>query len=652
MPQNADHWFHNLDKIIHYVNVNAANGGPVVAFYSTPSHYTDAKHAETIKNNAKWEVRSDDIFPLGDNAHAYWSGCEPLPPLPSVSFFVVSQWLSAVSACACADFTSRPSLKRQVRFATNFLSAARQMEVVTGITAAEVDHPTVRPSPPVGSSWSDSMEGAIGVATHHDGMSGTERQDVANDYSQRISEGHFEVEAGVAMALKKLTGISGEIGHCNCNSAGNCLNVSMCAYTTGVDSVTVIAWNPLGQNTSSWLRIPVTGASYTVTDLASKATVPSQAIAIDDRTKQLPLLYLNKHGMHAAQVAAAQASLANNATHVLTFAAEIPPVGYSTFSIKKGAEPSAAVSTAAAPSTVTNGVYEITLDHAKGSIESVKNVASGVEMDLNLTWGYCKSQTSRVHFPFLADAASLASTDVSNEGDKKSPQSSGAYMFRPATQQTYQCGNSTPTLEVTTGPLVTEIKQVVSEWATHVIRLTKDSPYIEVEWTAGPIPMNSPPQPPPPPPPPPMSVNISDSWNVDEGAGTPGTITEAADGSFTVTSGAARGWKKGTGKITGKSVTVAFDNGVKDTGTIDASNSYIKCESPCSEPPCAASANAEARPPQGRTAPPGRARARPRLPTTASSAAARRSSSSSTRPSPARAPSVSTAAPFFFFRGS
>ena len=83
------------------------------------------------------------------------------------------------------------------------------------------------------------MEGAIGVATHHDGMSGTERQDVANDYSQRISEGHFEVEAGVAMALKKLTGISGEIGHCNCNSAGNCLNVSMCAYTTGVDSVTV-----------------------------------------------------------------------------------------------------------------------------------------------------------------------------------------------------------------------------------------------------------------------------------------------------------------------------------------------------------------------------------------------------------------------------
>jgi hypothetical protein len=183
--QNADHWFHQLDKLIHYVNLNASkgtyahrwslivicsyaeilcqcfyvrfilscmnesendrvwsaktdsgrtqdtvfretsvcpfSGGPVVAFYSTPSHYTDAKNAATKKAGVDWEVRGDDIFPLGDNPHAYWSGY----------------------------FTSRPGLKRQVRFASNFLSAARQMEVISGTTAAEVDHPTTRPSPPV-----------------------------------------------------------------------------------------------------------------------------------------------------------------------------------------------------------------------------------------------------------------------------------------------------------------------------------------------------------------------------------------------------------------------------------------------------------------------------------------------------------------------
>ena len=73
--QNADHWYHNLDKIIHYVNYHASKGGPVVAFYSTPSHYTDAKFAATKAASAKWEVRHDDIFPLG-------AAARPPPPPP------------------------------------------------------------------------------------------------------------------------------------------------------------------------------------------------------------------------------------------------------------------------------------------------------------------------------------------------------------------------------------------------------------------------------------------------------------------------------------------------------------------------------------------------------------------------------------------
>ena len=232
------------------------------------------------------------------------------------------------------------------------------MEVISGVTAAEVNTPTTRPSPPVGQSWTDSMEGAIGVATHHDGMSGTERQDVSNDYSQRISEGHFEVEAGVAKSLQKLAGITEEIGHCNCNEAGNCLNISVCAYTTGADSFKVIAWNPEGQNTTSWLRLPVSGAAYTVTDLSTKAVVPNQATLIDARTKALPLLYINKYKMKPAQLSAAQTAVANKATHVITFEAALPPVGFSTFEVKKAAEETAVVTTPVeAASVVSNGVY-------------------------------------------------------------------------------------------------------------------------------------------------------------------------------------------------------------------------------------------------------------------------------------------------------
>jgi hypothetical protein len=68
-------------------------------------------------------------------------------------------------------FTSRPALKRQVRVASNYLNAARQLEVISGVSKSEVNTPTTRPSPPVGDSWTDSLEGTIGVATHHDGVS-------------------------------------------------------------------------------------------------------------------------------------------------------------------------------------------------------------------------------------------------------------------------------------------------------------------------------------------------------------------------------------------------------------------------------------------------------------------------------------------------
>jgi alpha-mannosidase len=434
------------------VNYNASKGGPVVAFYSTPSHYVDAKFKATTAAHAKWEVRHDDIFPLGDAPHNYWSGY----------------------------FTSRPSLKRQVRFASNFLNSARQMEVISGVTAEDVDHPTTRPSPPVGQSWTDSMEGAIGVATHHDGMSGTERQDVSDDYSQRISEGHFEVEAGVAKSLQKLAGITEEIGHCNCNAAGNCLNMSMCAYTTGADEFTVLAWNPTGQKATNWLRIPVSGAAYSVTDLSSNAVLPSQATLIDNRTHELPLLYINKFGMKAAQLTAEEAKLSNKATHVLTFEATTPPVGYSSFKVKKSAASEAVVTQpVATPSTVSNGVYELTINQAKGSIESVKNLASGVETTFNITWGY-----------YVSSEGQATKTKLPNGTVETSGQASGAYMFRPDDQFTHACSVSQPTIEVTSGPLVTEIKQVFSSWATHIIRLTKGSPFIEVEWTAGPIPWN------------------------------------------------------------------------------------------------------------------------------------------------------------------
>lgn len=53
--ENANKWYKNLDKLIHYVNKD----GRLNAFYSTPSLYTEAKHAA----NLTWSVKEDDFFP-------------------------------------------------------------------------------------------------------------------------------------------------------------------------------------------------------------------------------------------------------------------------------------------------------------------------------------------------------------------------------------------------------------------------------------------------------------------------------------------------------------------------------------------------------------------------------------------------------------
>eukprot|EP00755_Sulcionema_specki_P010240 Sspe_Gene.6786::Locus_2281_Transcript_1_1_Confidence_1.000_Length_2013::g.6786::m.6786/K01191/E3.2.1.24; alpha-mannosidase len=299
--QNAIHWYRNLDKLIHYVNQN----GTVNAFYSTPTRYVEEKR----KAAATWEVRHDDIFPLADNAHHYWTGY----------------------------FTSRPALKRQVHVASNFLNAARQLEVVSKTTKEEVNVPTTRPSPVVGTSWTDSLEGTVGVATHHDGMSGTEREDVSNDYELRISESHTEVEAGVALSLRKLLGTNATLSHCNCNSMGaeDCLNITVCGATTGTAEFSVVVWNPLGQNTTQVLRVPVTGEGWSVAEAGTGREVGSQTAELDERTKELPLLYLNSYKMSPAEVARWKEENSNKADHVLSFEAAVPPMGFSVYTARR-----------------------------------------------------------------------------------------------------------------------------------------------------------------------------------------------------------------------------------------------------------------------------------------------------------------------------
>jgi Glycosyl hydrolases family 38 N-terminal domain/Alpha mannosidase middle domain len=203
-------------------------------FYSTPAYYTECKHAEYIESLEKRELHlrqdadvnslsietnvnpmkllrtaesrristtkegrihyetkssQDDFFPYADCPHCYWTGY----------------------------FTSRTALKRYERVASNLLMICRQLDVqytLLGKRLRQSNEASTKMQPremiettsrrkrndleAVRSLYEMStssglplfaLEDAVGVVQHHDGVSGTSMQHVANDYSARLARG-------------------------------------------------------------------------------------------------------------------------------------------------------------------------------------------------------------------------------------------------------------------------------------------------------------------------------------------------------------------------------------------------------------------------------------------------------------------------------
>lgn len=153
----------------------------VSIFYSSPDNYTKSKYKEvnaqmipknsTMKglsstNNPQLTIKRDDFFPYSDCEHCFWTGY----------------------------FTSRAAFKKLERIASSFLFAARQIDSI-------LDN---NPDPIQCHKEMHVLEDASGVAQHHDGVSGTAKQHVANDYSKRLQGGIDGVATCTIRKVKRL----------------------------------------------------------------------------------------------------------------------------------------------------------------------------------------------------------------------------------------------------------------------------------------------------------------------------------------------------------------------------------------------------------------------------------------------------------------
>ena len=136
------------------------NGSDVNVFYSTPSCYLYALN----QANRTWTSKRDDFFPYANSPHAVWTGY----------------------------FTSRAALKRYERYSNNILQATRQLNAFSDINLRDGIFPfSTRISFLfiLHYRFNYIVVEAMGIAQHHDAISGTERQDVADDYALRLSQG-------------------------------------------------------------------------------------------------------------------------------------------------------------------------------------------------------------------------------------------------------------------------------------------------------------------------------------------------------------------------------------------------------------------------------------------------------------------------------
>jgi hypothetical protein len=119
---------------------------------STPQTYVNALKAE----NVEWPVKTDDMIVYSRDSNFFWTGY----------------------------FSSRPGFKKQVKDTSALLSAHNRLYALKVINEKATD----KEIEGIMDSNFAMLDG-LGVANHHDAITGTDRQYVNNDFSARLQAG-------------------------------------------------------------------------------------------------------------------------------------------------------------------------------------------------------------------------------------------------------------------------------------------------------------------------------------------------------------------------------------------------------------------------------------------------------------------------------
>lgn len=288
---------------------------------------------------------------------------------------------------------------------------------------------------------------------HHDAVTGTEKQLVADDYARRLTIAIRACGVSVRNVLNQLT----TAGNTKTNTAApiddvcdenesksdeehppvhyefefsSCLglNISKCETTESNDNFIVTLYNPLPHSTFQYVRVPVNTEFWSIRDYRN-VVVEFQIVPIPDPVKSL------KYRLSSASF------------ELVFMASELPPLGYKSYYVSREATSDPEVMLADQPLIdenmddkhfkIGNKYINLTFNE-KGLLEGVQS--NGAESKLTQTFFYYEGA----------------------EGDNREfkNRSSGAYIFRP--NSTEQILSNRAMVRIVRGPIVEEVHQVIA----------------------------------------------------------------------------------------------------------------------------------------------------------------------------------------------
>ncbi|CAG2111338.1 unnamed protein product, partial [Medioppia subpectinata] len=411
--QSANSWFTNMDKLIRYTNARQSNGSNINVFYSTPTCYLAAVH----QSNNIFTTKSDDFFPYAGDNNTYWTGY----------------------------FTSRPALKRYERVGNNFLQVCKQLDVLAGMGGAYDKEVTAL------REWQAVMQ-------HHDAITGTEQQHVANNYALKLAKSIAGCDRVVDRAVAKLAAKS--IANRTVQSLPDqlfCqhLNVSACEWTESLNtSLAVTVYNPYGQPVRHIVRLPITNWSLQVLNPTGAPISQTYVFPIPD-----PVLELKER--------------VSEAVEELVFEASVPALGFATYILKRqdtdNSQTKPVVRKVEGNFSVQTPGFNVLFD-GYGRLQALQFRDSGRTVSLHQEFAYYRSFAGNNYGPNRA---------------------SGAYVFRPERQvaDVIDPCDWYYRAQVVESPLLTQVYHKIKEGLSQVIRIDHSSDAIEFDYTCGPIPV-------------------------------------------------------------------------------------------------------------------------------------------------------------------